>query len=559
MKITYLPEVSEDAEIVGERVVDVVVVGSGAAGLSAAVTAAHAGAEVVVLEKGKRPGGTTRRSGGQYWIPNNPRMREAGIADDEDATVAYMARLTYPNRFDPGHETLGIEPHELARLRHYYRQAPAAIAALEQMGALTSMMSDLTTEYPNWGQRHQHDYHADLHAAPRLGRHMNAGTGESGEALVSELVAGLRAHGADVECHLRVVGLISADDGRVVGVVTDREGERRAWWARRGIVFGSGGFSHNRTYAREHLRGALDGTVAFPENTGDFQRLVSQLGVPLKNMNNAWWNEVAVEEHVASPKSPSAVWLPFGDTMIMVNKYGRRVVNEKAIYNERSQVHFAWDPAKREYANRLLFLLFHHDVTRSESMGFRWPVPAYREKSRIVMSAVSWEELTEQIARRLERLRPAIGHVELAPNFLEELERTIERFNGFAEKGVDEDFGRHATPRLAWHSPDLSATDDTSLMAPFPLDGPFYCVIVGLGALDTKGGPDIDDVGRVLDAHGRPVGGLYAAGNATASRTGQAYWSAGATIGLALTFGHLAGADAAAAPDVDIDAIRSGT
>jgi 3-oxosteroid 1-dehydrogenase len=558
MKYVYLPDVEPDDSVVAHRVVDVVVVGSGAAGLAAAVTVADAGAEVVVLEKGKRAGGTTRRSGGLYWIPDNHRMREAGLSDDEESAVAYMARLMFPNRFDPEHVTLGGEPHEVERLHRYYRDAPRAIEALERMGGLTSVMNDLSAEYPHWGRPHLQDYHADLQQPVRLGRIMNAGSGESGEALVQELVAGLRAKGSDVQCLTAVVGLVVADSGRIVGVVADHPDGRQVFWARRGVVFGSGGFAHNVSYARQHLRGELMGTIAFPENTGDFQRLVNQLGVPLKNMNNAWWTEVAVEEHVAEPKSPLAVWLPFGDTMVMVNKYGHRVVNEKAIYNERSQVHFSWDATKREYPNRLLFMLFHHDVTRSEATPFRWPVPAYNEKSRIVMRADSWEELGEVIRRRLARLRKKIGPVELAPDFLEALERTVERFNGFAEKGVDSDFGRHATSRLAWHTPDRSAEEDTSLMAPFPLDGPFYCVIVGLGALDTKGGPEIDEHGRVLDVRGRPVTGLYAAGNASASMNGQAYWSAGATIGPALTFGHLAGLDVVRQEPAEIDAIRAG-
>jgi succinate dehydrogenase/fumarate reductase flavoprotein subunit len=557
-RIVLLPDAPPDLPTVPAEAFDVVVVGAGAAGFSAALTAADAGANVIMLEKGKWPGGTTRRSGGQYWVPNNSLMRSAGMSDDEDDAVRYMARLSYPTRYDPGSKTLGISEHDLSMLRTYAGRATQAVDALAASGALVSEMSLLGRAYPNWGEDYQRDYHADLQEPQVLGRHLNQQSGQSGTDLIAALTASARRSGIPIRCLHRVVGLLVASDERVVGVVVDSEDGRQYLWARRGVIFGSGGFAHNKDMTTRYLRGQIMGSCAVPANTGDFQRLAAQMGVPLGNMGNAWWNQVAVEEMLIEPSSSAAVWLPYGDAMMLVNRFGKRVVNEKAIYNERSQVHFAWDATKREYPNHLLFMMFDHKVASSEAMfDFRWPVPLPRDPSRVVIRGDWWEELAERVDRRLASLGERVGNVRLAANFLDQLLQTIGRFNRFSESGVDEDFGRERTSRLAWHAPTSAQADPAPLMRPFPEDGPFYCVILGLGALDTKGGPEIDEAGQVLSADGRPIVGLYGAGNCVASPAGQAYWSAGATIGLALTFGYIAASDVVTQPPADVEAFAS--
>lgn len=553
-----LPDAAHDLPLGPAETFDVVVVGTGAAGFSAALTAAHGGATVVLLEKARRPGGTTRRSGGQYWIPNNSLLHAAGLTDDEDEAVRYMARLTHPTRFDPDSETLGITERELSMLRTYARRGAEAIDALAVTGALVSELSPLAKAYPHWGEDHQRDYHADLQPTQRLGRHLNAASGQSGTDLIAMLSDAAHRAGIPIRTSSRVTGLLVSAEERVVGVIVDTDGTRRHMWARKGVIFGSGGFAHNPDLIRRHLRGPLMGSCAVPSNTGDFQQLAGQLGAPLANMGNAWWNQVVVEESLAARDSSAAVWIPYGDAMMIVNCDARRVVNEKAIYNERSQVHFAWDAGSRQYRNQILFMLFDHRVAASDVMfDFRWPVPLPKERNQIVIRGDWWEELVEKVDRRLAQLGPAVGGVRLVPDFLEKLLATVDRFNGFAESGVDEDFGRERTSRLAWHTPTSSRESEEPLMRPFPEDGPFYCVILGLGALDTKGGPEIDESGRVLAADGHPIPGLYGAGNCVASPAGQAYWSAGATIGLALTFGYLAATDAVAQPGIELDGIAA--
>jgi hypothetical protein len=125
----------------------------------------------------------------------------------------------------------------------------------------------------------------------------------------------------------------------------------------------------------------------------------------------------------------------------------------------------------------------------------------------------------------------------------------VERFDAMARSGRDVDFRRGETPiEEVWAgAPRPGAA--TATMYRFAAEGPYHCVILGAGALDTKGGPVIDPSARVLTPSGEPIAGLYGAGNCIASPAGQAYWGAGGTIGLALTYGFIAGREAAGAPD----------
>jgi 3-oxosteroid 1-dehydrogenase len=119
-----------------DRVADVVVVGSGAAAFGAALTAAREGAEVVMLERAAHPGGTTAKSGGGFWIPNNRHMRAVGIDDPRDAALRYMARLGFPVQYDPTGETLGLDAEDYRLLEVFYDRASEAVDALEELGAI---------------------------------------------------------------------------------------------------------------------------------------------------------------------------------------------------------------------------------------------------------------------------------------------------------------------------------------------------------------------------------------------------------------------------------------
>ncbi|MEA2525041.1 MAG: 3-oxosteroid 1-dehydrogenase [Thermomicrobiales bacterium] len=549
-----------------DREADVVVVGTGAAAFSAAVTAAQAGAEVVILEKAANPGGTTLISGNGYWIPNNSKMRAKGLTDPREDALKLMARLSYPQLYDPEMPTFGL-PQLTADLQAtYYDTAAGMIDTYEEWGALYSMIQ------PGMGYSGQPadigdpEYHAELpeNKAPN-GRLImaDASRGEFG-TIPQQMQKWTDTKGVPVLTEHRVVGAFQNRDGAVVGVQVENNGTQLAIRARKAVVFGSGGFTQDPIKALNYLRGPVFAGCGVPTNTGDFVDIGLALGARFGNMNQAWWLQCPLELALKSPALPGAdIWMPYGDSMVIVNKYGNRVTSEKRTYNERGQSHHYYDPARTEYPNLVQFMIYDDAVAQDPTQyGFRFPIPAAGQDSDYVIKGDTWEDLAANIAARLDSVRgqasvsARVGpEVKLADDFVDKLGATIQRFNGFAETGVDEDFGRGSTPiQVAWGSGTARFGQlKNPTMAPFRSEGPYYCIMVGGMTLDTKGGPVIDTGSRVIHASGQPIPGLYGAGNCVASPTGQAYWSGGATLGPALTFGHIAGKNAVAEPEKSID------
>lgn len=512
-----------------DLVADVVVVGSGAAG-----------ADVVVLEKAAWIGGTTARSGGVMWVPNNPVMRAMGLADERAAAVRYMAATAYPTRYRPDHPTLGLRENRLRVIEAFYDHGSAAIEHLVEIGALTIEH----VPYP--------DYYADLPVdeAP-FGRVIKpvfpdgwtrgiSPTG--GQILADGLIAAAQANGATVRLEHEVRHVVRDDDGRVIGVEA-RTGTRTVLiGARRGVIFGSGGFVHHREMRFAYLRGPVLGSAATEHATGDFVRIGIEVGAELGNMSHAWWDQVAVEHAVTVPSTLKDVYIPFGDSMLMVNKRGERVVNEKAVYNDRGTIHGVFDPSRYEYPNLLLFMIWDRAVMENpEPSRFRWPVPLPGEPlPGFVAVADTMPALAAELRRRLATLEDHTAGLTLAPEFEERLAATIERFNALAVTGDDRDFGRGRTQIERTFAGAARPGMPSPCLAPLATEGPYYALIVGPGALDTKGGPLTDEHGRVLTHLGDPVPGLYGAGNCVAAPSGQAYWGPGGTIGPAMVFGHLA-------------------
>jgi succinate dehydrogenase/fumarate reductase flavoprotein subunit len=523
---------------------DVVVVGSGAAGCAAALSAAAAGAKVVILERDEYPGGTTAKSGGVLWIPNNPHMGGAGLSDPRDRALAYMARLSYPNRYTPGHETLGLTAAEYELIQAFYDTGPEMIRELEKLGAIDTVINHSIP-----------DYHADLpeDAAP-YGRHLQPrdvpppAEGTGGQALVAGMLMAAEQMGVRLLLGRRVIDVLRNDAGEIVGVEAHHRHSTTLIRAGRGVVFASGGYTHNPELVRQYLRGPIYGGCAAATNTGDFVRLGIKLGADLGNMAHAWWSQTVLELALRVGPSLKDVWMPFGDSMIQVNRYGRRALNEKMIYNERSQAHFEWSASGREYPNLFMFMIYDDAVANApgEMTSHRQPVPLAGETESYVISGDTWEDLTRNISARLAELGPQIGYYSLAPTFAEELSRTVQAFNAHATAGRDPDFRRGETPiQVTWGGPGRPDAPNPTMHA-FSDTGPYHAIILAAGALDTKGGPRINVRAQVLDTDGAPIPGLYGAGNCIASPAGQAYWSAGGTIGPALTFGYIAGRQAAA-------------
>ena len=531
-----------------DEVVDVVVVGAGAAGASAAAFASDGGAQVLVVEKAPQIGGTTAASRCQLWVPNNRFLREAGLVDERAAALRYMARTAYPTLYDSTHATLGIPEDRFRMLEAFYDHGSQVIDQLVAWGAASFEPVD----YPSY-YAHLPEEQCPLGRTiqPVLGDDYVPGRDPSGGAtFVSGLLEFAAGNGSAVHTGHRAARLLRNGEGEVIGLEA-RTGMRTTLiGAKRGVVFASGGFLHDERLALDYLRGPVLGGAAAPTATGDFVRLGGDVGARLGNMANAWWDQVVVELAVLNRATRGDIYSPFGDSMLMVNRYGHRALNEKAPYNERGQAHFDWDPHRGEYPNYLMFMIFDRGtVAIPDRTMFRWPVPTDDRERHYLIRAADFEDLAAQLRERLARLAPHTGGVALADDWVETLRATVARFNQFARTGIDPDFHRGETPiEQAWASAARGDAPSGS-MHPFDHRGPYYCVILGPGALDTKGGPVTDEFGRVIAVSGEPIPGLYGAGNCVASPAGQAYWGPGGTIGPAVTFGAIAGRHAAAQPE----------
>lgn len=534
---------------------DVLVVGSGGAAFSAAVTAAVEGASVIMFERNDHIGGTTGGSGGTAWIPNNASLRAQGKEDQRADALAYMCRMAYPQYFCDDHPSFGLPQDAFELIETFYDNGYRALDWFTEAGILDltgdrvdpdpdkplQMPSGaLLKSFPDYGAALPQD------KVPN-GRHIGPTYGTP--IMLEQLETAARERGVEIHLEHQAVTLLRNDDGEVAGLELRYRHLTQLARARQAVIFASGGYAHNAEMVRKYLPGRVYGSCATLGAQGDFVRIGIEAGAQLGNMRNAWWKQVPLEASLATA-TPPGVWLPWGDSMVHVNKYGRRVVNEKLPYPDRGQIHSVYDPSRHEYPNLALFMVYDHAVASSDSMeGMRSGMPMPGEHASYVIEGADWHDLATKVDARLAELECETGGLRLDTSFEENLAATIARFNGFAETGVDLDHKRGEAPLdRAWSGPNREGSPNPT-MAPFAAEGPYYCIILVAGILDTNGGPVINPGAQVLDVHGSPIPGLFGAGNCIASPAGQGYWGPGATIGLGLTYGHIAGRNAAAEPE----------
>jgi succinate dehydrogenase/fumarate reductase flavoprotein subunit len=530
--------------------VDVAVVGTGAAAWPAAILAREAGAEVAMFEKGAFAGGTTLKSGGVYWVPDNPLMRGGGIADPRADALRYMARLAYPDQYSPQRPQLGLDPGRLALLETFYDRGGAVIERLAKLGVLTS------TFWPTWDGQPFPDYHAELpeNRAPR-GRALVPRRADGSAGAGADLIAQFRAAAAarGIPLHLRHAAsrLIANARGEIAGLELATPGARRRVRTRRGVIFASGGFSHNPALVRDSLRGIAYGSCEVPTNEGDFIALATGVGARLANMKHAAWKQVVLEVVLDFGSIPNGVAVIPGDSSLLVNREGVRVVNEKLNYNQRGQIHFDWDAHGNLYRNQLLFMLY--DRRTAEVFAGMEPIPAAGRAAPEVLRADTLDALAGAIDERLAQLAARALRFDLAPGFTAALKQTVARYNGFARSGADADFRRGETlHEVAFHGPRRPGNDlPNPLMHPLADTGPYFAIILAAGTYGTRGGPEIDTNACVLHAEGRPIRGLYGAGNCIASPAGGGYFGGGAQLGPGVVFGAIAGEHAARQPAIE--------
>jgi len=550
--------------------VDVVVAGSGGSGLVAALMAADSGSRVVVLEKGSETGGTTRKSGGGVWVPNNHHMQALGLPDSREGALRYMARSAYPDRYDAGSPTLGLGANEHDLLCALYDEGGRAFETLDDMGAL-SMLA--LPDYPNYYCTLAEDVHK---FGRTLGPRFPDGGAAEGPEMIRQLSDALERRGGSILVDRRLISVV-VEGGRVVGVLVSTPDGERWIQAARAVVLATGGFTHNpelrRTYLGEHVFGGC----AAVTNEGDAIAIVRALGAELVNMGSAWNVPIVLERALSGDPAFKSSFNIVGDRVLCVNRFGDRSMNEKTVYNEATAPMVAFDAERGEYPNAVMIAIWdqgnYDDFRGSPYDGGLMPAVGADDSHVIVVDTL--DQLAAAVDTRLEKLAWATGGIRLHPDFTSHLAASVARYNQLAADGCDTDFGRGGSQierhmhRLAVNAAQMATDsgmaamvtpqgtgwaidvepDDPSAgnptMAPLSRTGPYYAAILAAGTLDTKGGPRVDRNGRVLRADGSPIAGLYAVGNCAGAASGQAYWGAGGTLGPAITLAFLAGRHAA--------------
>ncbi|MFA5313751.1 MAG: FAD-dependent oxidoreductase, partial [Methanomassiliicoccales archaeon] len=518
-----------------DHVADIVIVGSGAAGYSAAITARSRGAEVIMIEKAASHGGTTMRSGGGFWTPNNRFQREKGIDDPKEDAVRYMARYSFPQLFNPNAPRLGLPQNEYDLITAFYDNASRMTDFLTEVGAV-NMIQQI-----NWTGKPQVDYQDHLPENKGIrGRVLYPMTKDGkmsyGFELIRQFKAWADAHGTSLVLDHRVSKIVRNGQGEVIGVEATNNNSTVSFRAKKAVIFCSGGFTHHPDLMLHFQRGPHFGGCSVPTNTGDFVFLGGAIGAQLGNMAGAFRSELVLEQALSDPGGSHNAFFIMGDSVIEVNRYGHRIMDEKRNYTDRAMVHFVWDPQRAEWTNMLVFLIF--DKRTADLWNGVYPVPGPGASAPYIIKGDSMEELSESIRQRLIHLAPQTGGFQLDNGFPGNLKKTVKRFNKFAASGSDLDFHRGdfaydrewpTFPPTASANADMydsMSSIDTGTgerwppkgsknytMFPISEKGPYYAIIMAAGTLDTNGGPLINSKAQVLDTQNRPIPGLYGAGN----------------------------------------------
>lgn len=567
---------------------DVVVVGSGAGGLSTAVTAAHQGLKVLVLERARQCGGATSRSGGWMWAPRNEFARRDGVEESIDDVKSYIKAV------------IG-EEYDETRVDAFLKAAPEMVSFFEHRTALQftpgTSICDVYGQLPHAGTGHRsvgplpvngREFTRDLrrilapqywetsflgmgimagpdlqgflaaskfklsgwvHSAKRVLGYafdvLTKGSGQhyvNGVALTARLMKSAIDVGVDIRVRHQVVDLTRDEAGRVVGVVAQTPHGRRTFTARRGVVLAAGGFSANGAMRREHFphNGTADDHWTLAPETADGAGI--ELGrsvggvLDVSGASAAAWCPVSLVPHAGGT---TGVFPHIMDRAkpgsIGVGRDGRRFVNEANGYwdyvtgmNEATadgEVAEAWQIAdSRSVA--------HYPI------GFAMPRPVPKFpflRSGYLTKADTLAELAEACGIDAERLAT-----------------TVEDFNREARRGADPQFHRGETPfnryggdPEVWPNPTLA-----------PLEkGPFYAVHVRQGSFGTFGGLRADKNARLLDDADVPVPGVHVVGVDQKNLFGGFYPAGGVNIGPAMTFGYLAALDLAATDPTEPDVV----
>lgn len=524
--------------------VDVVVIGSGAAGLTAATRAADAGASVVVLEKASQLGGTTAVGGGVLWAPANRLGREAGYADTRQDAMAYLMAAGAGR----------ISEHEAA---WYVDGAARAVDYLTEKTrvSLTPLARpDYRLEFPGatQGGRSLDNNAFNVGSVDGLGevlrpssyfplltmaeRDALSGGAPDPGVLASRAASGVRTMGGALIASLLVSalerGVIVAAGARVTSLEYDDgssqvpgEGSWRVTigdavgLAADAVVIASGGFEWSPELQRAFLSHPIT-PISAPSNEGDGLRLGLELGAAVEDMTAFWGVPVITTPEQVYDGKPSGRMANVEMTLpgsMTIGADGRRFVDEALNYHDVSHVMGALDEHRLVAKGLPAWLVF--DRTYLDSYPVAGSTPG--TPADWMTEGATIEELATRIG-----VDPAV------------LSAQVNDFNEAAARGEDPDFGRGQSPEDRFLG-DASVTPNPCLR---PLSrAPYYAVPLHCGALGTAGGLATNANAQVVRFDGTVIDGLYAAGNVSATAFRGTYPAGGSTLGPAVTRGFIAG------------------
>lgn len=552
--------------------VDFLIVGSGAGGMTAAITAQAQGLRTLLIEKSAVYGGTSALSGGVIWIPNNPHMHKANIADSAEDAWQYLSQVVSDD-----------VPTE--KIKAYIKHGPEMLSFIE---ANSLLKYDPAPVYP--------DYYAELKGGKNGARSLDPRPytiRQMGEQLAEQMrstdldIKGQFSMTADeahqvfsftwrspiviFQCLLRywldiparlkkwpdnrltlgraLVGrlrhtmeqkniplwlntsateLIKEGD-RVVGVVAQRNGQDIAIKANKGVLIASGGFSKNQTMREQHHPHPSNSawSAASSADTGDGIKLAQAINAATDMMTYAWWSPTlvlqsgAVEAFIVGKSMPSCM---------VVNKAGKRFLNEAEPYEDFVKHQYQ---AHKETPSIPAFFIFDSRYRHEYPVGTAMAPGKYQGDGFYKeLFASGWVVKADS----LEELAQATGID------VEGLQQTTQRMAEFAKTGDDKDFAKGSVLNDRYYSDHRIKPNPC--LAPIE-KAPFYAVKIWPGDLGTKGGVLTNELAQVLTAEGEVIEGLYATGNVTASVMGDSYPGAGSTLGPAMTFAYIAAKHAA--------------
>lgn len=538
---------------------DVLIIGSGGGGMTAALVAGQAGLDTLIIEKQDTYGGSTALSGGGMWIPNNFLLKKDGVQDSLEKARTYLQHTVgdrtpqslqdaylenAPKMVEYLASNTSVRFQRSVGYADYYPERPGGMAegrALEcvpfnarKLGADAAKLNTGAIDIPM-------GLAFTISEFNKLGMVMPTWEGKMtafkvGVRTVFNLLTGVRlltiggALIGRLRLSLKEVNIplwlntplkeLVIEDGVVTGVAAERNGKEIRIRARKGVIMAAGGFAHNQQMRDEFQKSPIkhEWSSANPGNTGDGIQAGIEAGAKLDLMDDAWWGPTSMVPgsgpmfHVGERSYPGS---------IMVNAAGKRFTNEAASYVDVGHAMYENDTDEVPHIPAIFIMDQRYKDTYIFGTLFPGqPIPEQLFDSGYVKKADSLEELAKKCG--------------IPP---ENLLETVKTFNRYARKGVDEDFHRGDSAYDRYYG-DPTVKPNPCLA---PIEkAPFYAVDMIPGDLGTKGGLVMNENAQVLRGDGTVIEGLYAVGNNSASVMGNTYPGPGSTIGPSMTFGYIA-------------------